>query len=190
MLLGACALALLAWEGWLFRGRQPLTAREKVLVLVGLALLPALTLFFSQAVAYEHMKTVAFCSSCHVMDPYVASLADPKARGLAAAHVQNHRMDPQTACATCHSNYGLLGPVRTKLRGLKHLMRYYTRSPGEPVKLYDPFPNANCLRCHAGARSFEAREEHVAVRDQLTDEGMSCLGCHTEAHHLEFGGKP
>lgn len=181
--VGAVSLALVVWEIRRFRARLPFSLREKLLALVGVALLPTLTLGVSQGVAYERMKRIEFCRSCHTMEPFAADLTDPHSRTLASRHVRNHRVDPEHACSICHSTYALLGPAKDKIRGLRHLYAFYFHRGHDDLALYEPYRNANCLRCHAGAESFEGREEHQAVMDQLKGEETSCLSCHDQGAH-------
>ncbi len=182
VLLGLGSLALIALQARLLRRGVAVPLREKLLILAGLALMPVSTLTIAQAVTLEHMHTVEFCRSCHVMQPFVDSFAATEGVTLAALHVQNHRVDPKTACFTCHTQYSLFGPVKVKLRGMHHLLRYYTRRKGDPIRLYEPYPNANCLHCHGGARNFEEQAAHVPVMDQIASGEMSCLVCHSSIH--------
>lgn len=181
--VGVVALALVIWEIRRFRGRLPFSLREKLLALVGVVLLPGLTLTVAQGVAHERMKRTEFCRSCHTMEPFAADLADPQSVTLASRHVRNHRVDPAHACSVCHSTYAMLGPAKDKIRGLRHLYAFYFHKGKDDLALYEPYRNATCLTCHGGADSFERREEHRAVREQLTSEETSCLSCHDQGAH-------
>lgn len=182
LFLGACSLGLIMLQVRLLRRGIAVALREKLLIYGGLAVLPLSTITIAQAVTLEHMHTVEFCQSCHVMQPFVDSLGATENVTLAALHVQNHRVEPKTACYTCHTQYSLFGPIQVKLKGMRHLVRYYTRKQGDPIKLYTPYPNANCLHCHGGARNFEEQAAHVPVMEQISSEEMSCLMCHSTVH--------
>ncbi len=181
--LGLVSLVLLGIQWRLLRTGTRIPLRERLLMLAGLAITPASTLIVSQAVALERMKSVEFCNSCHVMTPYVESLRANEGVTLAALHVQNHRVDPRTACYTCHTQHSLVGPILVKMKGMRHLIRYYTRNDKDPIELYAPYPNANCLHCHGGARNFEEHPAHTPVMDQIVAGEMSCLTCHAAMHH-------
>jgi len=182
VLLGLGSLALIALQIRLLQRGIQVALREKLLILAGLAVMPVSTVTIAQAVTLEHMHTVEFCQSCHTMQPFVDSFSAKENVTLAAVHVQNHRIDPKTACYTCHTQYSLFGPIKVKIRGMHHLLRYYTRKAGDPIKLYVPYPNANCLHCHGGARNFEEQAAHVPVMDQIASGEMSCIVCHASIH--------
>jgi hypothetical protein len=54
----------------------------------------------------------------------------------------------------------------------------------QPIQLYDPYNNRECLHCHAGARSFE-NDTHMALLDQIKANQLSCVssGCHDTIHN-------
>lgn len=176
------SLALLGWEAVMIRRGVRRGLRERLFVLAAVLLLPFTTVALGQGVTVERMQEVQFCKSCHVMDPWVDSLKDPAAPTLAALHVQNRRVNPGTACYTCHADYSLVGPVLTKLHGLRHVYAFYIKRHKGLIRMFTPFQNATCLHCHGGARNFEEHPAHVAVLDQLHDESLSCLTCHAPAH--------
>ena len=108
------------------------------------------------------------------------------------AHFQNHRVPPDEACYTCHTNYAMFGGIRAKLGGLKHIYVYYLGTPPAPenIKLYEPYNNRECLHCHEGARSFEAGAVHNADPDLLPAvkaNKISCIssGCHEVVHNVQ-----
>ena len=130
------------------------------------------------------------------MEPYGQSLHVDDPFHLAAAHFQNHRVPPDEACYTCHTNYAMFGGVKAKLGGLRHLYVYYLGKPPKPadIKLYEPYNNRECLHCHAGARSFEEGAVHIADPTLLADiklNKVSCLssGCHQVVHDVATLGE-
>jgi cytochrome c-type protein NapC len=138
--------------------------------------------------ASEHAQSTQFCASCHVMDPYHASVADPASTSLPAIHVQDRLVDRDRACMECHGDYTFLGDAKSKLRGARHLAVQLFGTPPEHLALYVPFPNSNCLRCHAGSRSFEANPMHEAVRADLDTDATRCGDCHQARHDLAAAG--
>jgi nitrate/TMAO reductase-like tetraheme cytochrome c subunit len=134
----------------------------------------------------ERSKQTTFCLSCHIMEPYGQSLYADDPAYVPAAHFQNHRIPPDQACYTCHTDYAMYGPLRVKLHGLRHVYVQYFGTPKKPIQLYDPYNNRECLHCHAGARSFE-NEIHMAILDQLKSNQISCVtsGCHDTIHSVE-----
>ena len=103
---------------------------------------------------------------------------------IPAAHFQNHRVPADQACYTCHTDYAMFGTIHAKLNGLHHVYVYWFGTPMDPIQLYRPYNNRECLHCHAGARSFEEQPVHQAMRDQLTANNPSCLTCHNLVHNV------
>jgi cytochrome c-type protein NapC len=130
------------------------------------------------------------------MVPFGQSLSIDEANHIPAQHFQNHRVPSDMACYSCHADYTIYGPLSDKLRGLKRIYLQYITTPPAAVDIRIPggFKNAQCLHCHAGARSFEENPVHSAMMDTLKSNQVSCLGsgCHDMVHdianlnHLKF----
>jgi cytochrome c-type protein NapC len=164
------------------------TAGGKILAFLVLFLLPLLCLAMGLNSEVERSKSTQFCLSCHTMEPYGRSLRVDDPTHLAAAHFQNHRVPPNEACYTCHTNYAMFGGLRAKLHGLRHVYVQYFGHPQEPLHLYDAYNNRECLHCHLGARSFEEGAVHNADPDLLPAvkaNKVSCVssGCHETVHN-------
>src|SRR5690242_11510448 len=114
-----------------------------------------------------------------VMDPWVRDLHDPNSTNLAAIHFQN-RFILEDQCYTCHTDYGLTGPLRAKLTGMVHLFKYETGTYTTPIALYQPYDFGNCLHCHGESKRY--REKHADALDALADGSMSCTDCHDHIH--------
>ena len=174
-------LALIVYVFIVYR-KTPLNQTARWLHLLSLCVIPGFLLFLGNFVAYEESKEFSFCASCHpVMDPYVNDLVDPKSTTLASTHHQN-RYIQEAQCYACHVGYGLNGTAEAKMNGLMHLYKFFTGTYTAPIKLYQPFKNANCLRCHMGAKKFQGNEVHAPLMSELTSEGMSCTDCHAPVH--------
>jgi cytochrome c-type protein NapC len=163
-----------------------LTRGGKVFAFVGLFLLPLLFSTIGAAAHMERSKQTEFCLSCHIMEPYGKSLYVDDPQYLAAAHFQNHRVPADEACYTCHTDYALYGGLRAKWRGLHHVYVQYLGKAAQPIHLYTPYNNRECLHCHLGARSFEQSPTHSAIHDDLISNQLSCLtsGCHSVVHNV------
>lgn len=162
----------------------------RVFAFLVLFLIPGLVLSGGATAHLERSKTTKFCLSCHTMTPYGKSLAVDDKEFLAAQHYQNHRVPHDHACYTCHTDYAMFGDVKSKLRGLRHVIAYYSGSPPDTVKLYSPYKNRECLHCHAGSRSFEESPGHQDPQtplDAIEEGTVSCLegGCHDVAHGVD-----
>ncbi len=157
----------------------------KALAFLALFVFPLAVSFLGAAEHLDRSKQTKFCLSCHVMEPYGRSLYINDKTYVPAAHFQNNRIPRDHACYTCHTNYTIFGTVHDKLRGLKHAYKYYISKPANPIKLYEPFNNRECLHCHQGARSFEEGSTHSAFMDDIKANKMSCTtsGCHDQIHN-------
>lgn len=187
--LTATALGVLGYI-LLRRRHLLLTVRTKQWLLVGLLVLPlGVLLCNNQWASYGAQKT-NFCGSCHVMHPYLDDMKNLHSDTLVAKHFRE-RWIPTDQCYTCHTNYGIFGPVQSKVRGLRHLWAYYATPPSaevaRPISLYEPFPDANCLACHAGARHMEESPTHQLVSEAMRSGEVSCIACHKSVHKMKEG---
>jgi cytochrome c-type protein NapC len=167
------------------------TKGGKILAFVALFCLPIFCGLLGVSREMERAKTTAFCLSCHTMEAYGKSLLVDDPTHIPAAHFQNHRVPPDEACYSCHTEYAMFGGLKVKLYGLKHVAIYYFGTPPAPenIKLYDPYNNRECLHCHLGARSFEDGAVHNAdptTLPAIKSNQLSCLssGCHEMAHDI------
>lgn len=158
----------------------------KILAFLALFIIPVLAASIGASEHFERSKETQFCLSCHIMAPWGKSLYVDDLSHIPAAHYQNHRIPPDQACYTCHEDYAMYGTLRTKLAGLHHVYVNYFGTPMDPIRLYHPYDNAQCLHCHLGARSFESNPLHAAIRADLKSNKVSCLssGCHDKVHDV------
>jgi nitrate/TMAO reductase-like tetraheme cytochrome c subunit len=189
LLLIALSVALVAV--FVFLPQITATPGGKMMAFLALFALPLLCLGMGTSSELEHAKSTEFCLSCHIMEPYGKSLRVDDPQHLAAAHFQNHRVPPDEACYTCHTNYAMFGTFKAKLGGLRHLYVHYLRKEPAPedIQLHEPYNNRECLHCHLGARSFEQGAVHNADPDTLPAvkaNKLSCIssGCHDVVHDL------
>jgi cytochrome c-type protein NapC len=171
--------------------RPSLTATQggKMLAFLVLFLLPSLCMTMGVSSELQRSTSTEFCLSCHTMASHGRSLYVDDPTYLAAAHFQNHRVPADEACYTCHTNYAMFGGFRAKLNGLHHVYVQYFGKPHDPIRLYEPYNNRECLHCHLGARSFEEGAVHTADPDLLPAvkaNKVSCLssGCHDVVHNV------
>src|SRR3984957_1470900 len=168
--------------------RPSITATRggKILAFAVLFLLPLLSAAMGVSDEMDHSKTTSFCLSCHTMESYGKSLYIDDPNHLPAAHFQNHRIPAEEACYTCHTDYAMYGSLRVKLNGLHHVYVQYFRTPMNPIHLYHPYNNRECLHCHEGARSFQS-PTHMAMMDDLKNNTLSCVasGCHDTVHKVD-----
>jgi nitrate/TMAO reductase-like tetraheme cytochrome c subunit len=159
----------------------------KILAFLGLFILPVFAGLLGLDNHVERSKQTQFCLSCHIMEPYGKSLRVDDKSYIPAAHFQNNRVPREQACYTCHTDYTLYtGGIKAKFRGLHHIYAQFIGTPHQPVKLYQPFNNRECLHCHLGARGFEEGTTHSAVMDDIKSNQLSCVtsGCHDMVHNV------
>lgn len=159
-----------------------MSTREKLLLLVLLALAPALLALSTFTLSFRRAEQVRFCANCHTMTPWIADLENSNSVSLASKHYRD-RLILHDQCYTCHVDYGFFGPIQTKLESLRHVFIYYT-GIGMPHKiaLYKPFPNVNCLQCHGHADSFRKNPAHVGVMKAIQANQLGCVTCHQPIH--------
>ncbi len=182
----ACAVASVSIIVWYLVRRPPLGRLTKVLLLLGLGLMPIGVAFTGNVAGYEYTLKRPFCGSCHVMGPYIRDAEDAKSNSLAAIHSRNHRFGEES-CYTCHADYQMFGAVTTKLNGLRHLYYYVTEyantgpdgEGGPTIHLYKPMKNGTCMQCHSTeAPRWQRVDEHASLVEDIRSGQQSCLDCH------------
>ncbi len=193
LLCAACSLVVMAW--YLVR-RPHLDRTTKVLLLLGLGVLPAVVSLTGNIASFEYTMSRPFCGSCHVMGPYVRDAEDPASMSLAAIHSRNGKYG-EDSCYVCHADYQIFGAVTTKLNGMRHLYYYVTQyantgpdgEGGPPIHIYKPFTNDKCMQCHStwGKQYLETHGEQV---DAIRAGDVNCIDCHSEIHPLALSRRP
>jgi hypothetical protein len=168
----ACAAASAVLMLWFLVRRPILSHATKIVLLLGIGVLPIATATTGNVAGFEATKTRVFCGSCHVMTPYSADSDDPKSTTLAARHARNASFGDEN-CYACHANYGMYGTVLTKLGGLRHVyeytLHYRNMSLAEAratIHIREPFENSTCMHCHATEGPiWNAVKEHASLLD-------------------------
>ena len=180
ILLGLASAAILVTV--LVRSRDwRVSAAAKWTLLVGLFLLPAVTMLFGNVVGFHNVKSS--CFTCHTMDPWVADMRDPKSKTLVSRHYQN-RWIPDDQCYTCHTGYGLAGNFRAKIGGLGHVMHEYVTGVPEVIKIRRPFAVDTCLHCHGDSAKYLKIDQHIdaEMKPKILSGELSCFECHETPH--------
>ena len=176
VLIGLGALAFLLAVAW---ARIPEVQHRHWFLLFAIVIFPGLALVLGAERTLDAAKRPEFCGSCHVMEPWVHDLRDPDSTTLAAVHFQN-RFILEDQCYTCHTDYGLTGPLRAKVTGMIHLYKYETSTYRLPLELYHPYDFGNCLQCHGESKRY--RDAHADALDAIADGSMGCTDCHQPVH--------
>lgn len=187
----ACAAGSALLVLWFLVRRPALTNATKLVLLLGIGVLPIATAATGNVSGYEATKARAFCGSCHVMTAYSDDSADPESTTLAARHGRN-ALFGDANCYGCHADYGMFGTVTTKLGGLRHVYEYVFHyhqmslaEAREKIHIRTPFQNATCMHCHSTEVPMWKRvPEHASLLPRLRDGTVSCAsaGCHGPAH--------
>src|SRR6201987_2023508 len=168
------AVARAQEEGARFQ-RDPVEQVAVRVLVAGALALPLLITGVGTILVFQRAERVEFCASCHLtMKPFVDDLKNPTSNSLAALHFRN-RYIPDDQCYSCHTSYGLFGTVEAKKEGLNDVYKYYTRTFHLPIKLRHPYPNTDCLKCHAGSAKWIA--SHEDYKDALFSGEASCMQC-------------
>jgi hypothetical protein len=157
------------------------------LLITGIVVLPTFSVATGMLLVLARAERVEFCGSCHkIMADYVDDMTNPHAGGLAAIHFKYQYIE-SNQCYECHTSYGLFGTVEAKLHGIGEVVRYYTGNYDMPLSMWNPYPNGDCLKCHARSRKWLALEEHVlgTAKQELFNGTTSCMSCHDAAHTVK-----
>jgi cytochrome c nitrite reductase small subunit len=161
------------------------------LLIAGAVASPLLISSVGTILVFERAERVEFCASCHLtMKSFVDDMKDPKSNSLASLHFRN-RYIPDNQCYNCHTSYGMFGTVEAKKEGLTDTYKYYTRTFQLPIKMRHPYPNHDCLKCHAGSAKWLAT--HEDYKDALFSGEATCMQCHADAnpaHNIAQVAKP
>jgi hypothetical protein len=188
----ACILLAGTIMGWFLVLRPAINAMTKVVLFFGIAVLPITAALATNVVGFEETQTRAFCSSCHVMEPYTDDSANLASTTLASRHARNALFGDKN-CYTCHSEGGAYGTVLTKLTGLKHVWIHYgvgarnwSYEEGfDRIRLYQPFANTGCTKCHSRTTpNYAEVRDHLGAKEALDAGEVSCAsaGCHGPSH--------
>ena len=149
-------------------------------VLFGVAVI-ALVLFglIVPVTAMQFENHNSFCAACHTQDEdkfYQQSLVAPV--DLASFH------ESKTAarCIDCHTGPGITGRYGGLMAGATDLISYFSGHYPQPAKLEEPYPDANCLKCHADIAQKQEFNNHFHVflsKWQAIDKNAAtCVSCH------------
>lgn len=140
-------------------GKEKLTGQH--LLVIG-----ALVVFFFVVTAWSvgYTSKSEFCGSCHEMGAMQQTWINSSHKSV--------------ACIDCHSEPGVQGMFKAKIKGIKELYVHVTNSHINPKA---EAKDVNCLSCHQDKVSTNI-ERAFAVKNPHTvkhyDNGMTCLSCH------------
>ena len=130
-------------------------------------------------------QTDSFCASCHTQPE---ATFFQRSTANAPVDLASFHTTKTTHCIDCHSDSWVTGRVGAEISGAFNAMHFFTNTATQPSKLYAPFSDANCLKCHEAAITASAnRNNHFHVflsRWQATDPNAGrCTSCHAAHTH-------
>lgn len=146
------------------RGREKFTGRH--LLITG-ALVVLFFLFTAWSVGYTSKSE--FCGSCHEMGSFYQTW--------------NTSAHKSVDCIDCHSEPGVQGLIKVKVKGLKELYVHMTSSNINP-KAHEN--DINCYNCHQGKVSTnvdQALSRATPHTVKHIQNGLTCLTCHSGLVH-------
>jgi hypothetical protein len=125
----------------------------------------------------------SFCASCHTEGELTffnrSVLTADKSTDLASFHAAKHA----ARCIDCHTGPGITGRYRGLMAGSTDLISYFSGHYPQPAALEAPYPDANCVKCHADLAAKKDFNNHFHVflaQWQALDpkNAGTCVDCH------------
>lgn len=122
----------------------------------------------------------SFCASCHTQGEQTFYDRSLKATPVDLASMHNSK--GQARCIDCHTGPGIIGRYGGLFAGSTDLISYFSGHYPQPAALEEPYPDANCLKCHADITQKQDFQNHFHVflpRWQAIDKNAAtCVSCH------------
>jgi cytochrome c nitrite reductase small subunit len=179
--VAVAGMAVLLFTIFKYRGKTA-GAVSWGLLAAGVLIFPLISTGLGTLIVFDRAERVEFCLSCHLtMKEFVQDMENPKSESLAAVHFKNKYI-PDNQCYVCHTSYGMFGTVEAKQAGMIDVYKYFTHTYHKPIKMREPYPNHDCLKCHLDSARWLKHDEHMAAKDDLLNDKMKCLDCHGGDH--------
>lgn len=121
-----------------------------------------------------------FCASCHTEGEqtfYDRSIANAPV-DLASIH----DIKGQARCIDCHTGSGIIGRYGGLMAGATDVISYFSGHYPQPAALEEPYPDANCLKCHADIAQKQDFNNHFHVFlshwQAIDKNAATCVSCH------------
>jgi predicted CXXCH cytochrome family protein len=125
----------------------------------------------------------SFCASCHTEGELAffnrSLVSAENATDLASYHAAKQA----SRCIDCHTGPGLTGRYIGLMAGSTDLISFFSGHYPQPALLEEPYPDANCLKCHADLATKKDFKNHFHVflsQWQALDpkNAGNCVDCH------------
>ncbi len=156
-------------------------SNRKIQIIAG-AIIAGLILFglIIPMTAMQFENHNGFCASCHTEGEqtfYNRSIA-----GAPVDLASIHDIKGQASCIDCHTGPGIIGRYGGLMAGATDLISYFSKHYPQPAALEEPYPDINCLKCHANVTQKQDFNNHFHVflpRWQAIDkDAATCISCH------------
>jgi nitrate/TMAO reductase-like tetraheme cytochrome c subunit len=160
-------------SSWMSNRKTRLLVGAGILCVVLFGLIIPMT-----AMQFENHNS--FCASCHTEGEQTfydrSTASDPV--DLASIH----DIKGQARCIDCHTGPGIVGRYGGLMAGSTDLINFFSGHYPQPAALEEPYPDANCLKCHANIFQKQEFNNHFHVflpRWQAIDKNAAtCVSCH------------
>ena len=161
--------------------KSPGMSNRKIRLIAG-AVIAGLILFGlvvpMTAMQFEHHNV--FCASCHTEGEQ--TFYDRSTAQTPTDLASIHNIKAQARCIDCHTGPGIVGRYRGLMAGATDLISYFSGHYPQPASLEEPYPDANCLKCHVDVTQKQDFNNHFHVflpRWQAIDKNAAtCVSCH------------
>lgn len=122
----------------------------------------------------------SFCASCHTEGEQ--TFFDRSVAATAVDLASVHDIKGQARCIDCHTGPGIVGRYGGLMAGATDLISFFSGHYPQPAALEEPYPDANCLKCHASLTQKQDFNNHFHVflsKWQAIDKNAAtCVSCH------------
>ena len=160
---------------------SPTIANRKILLIAG-AVIAGMILFglIIPVTAMQFENHNGFCASCHTEGEQ--TFYDRSTASTPVDLASIHNIKGQSRCIDCHTGPGILGRYMGLTAGATDLISYFSGHYPQPAALEEPYPDANCLKCHADFAQNQEFNNHYHIflpRWQSMDKNAAtCVSCH------------
>lgn len=171
--------------------RSSEASNRKIQVTAG-ALVAGLILFglIIPVTAMQFENHNGFCASCHTQGEQ--TFYDRSTAGTPVDLASIHNIKGQARCIDCHTGPGIIGRYGGLMAGSTDLISYFSGHYPQPAAMEEPYPDQNCLKCHANITQKQDFNNHFHVflaRWQALDKNAAtCVSCHV-SHDIHGDAK-
>lgn len=136
---------------------------------------------FIPLAAMQFENRNSFCASCHTEGEVTFFNRSTVATPIDLASI--HNIKGQARCVDCHTGPGIIGRYGGLIAGASDLVSFYSGHYPQPAALEEPYPDANCMKCHgniAAKKDFNNHFHVVMFQWQSVDptHAAHCVDCH------------